>query len=118
MQDEEIAISLEAPEQPKELSIHRQRFTKWTALVQVVPAYALKREVESIRYLRVESTGTIDSLLSVDSISRENHHAADGVADPPEGFVVFRRDQCCDVSEASPLCEGWNDRVTAQEELA
>jgi hypothetical protein len=57
-----------------------------------VPANTLEREIESVCNPPVESASAINSLLSVNSISWENDHGADSVADPAEGFVCFHRE--------------------------
>jgi hypothetical protein len=87
MQQEEVDVSSKALEQSEEISIPRQRVTKWTALAQVVLANTLEREIEPVRDLRVASAGSVNSLLSVNSISWEYHHGADSGADLAEVFV-------------------------------
>ena len=55
-----------------------------------MPSNAFEGQVHPVPDRPVESAGTIDRLHAIDPVGRENHHAADGVANGHE-LVILRR---------------------------
>lgn len=49
----------------------------------------LHGEIEPVPDARVTAPRLVDRHLLVDSVPREDHHAADGVAERPERLVVY-----------------------------
>ena len=79
---------------------------------------ALKCEVEPVRDLPEAPAGLVDGPLAVDPVTREDHHAADGVGDGHERFVVFVGVELGMHFGESPPRERGDDRVAGQPELA
>ena len=90
----------------------------WGRQAEVVPSDALEREIEPVRDLPEAPAGLVDGPLAVDPVAREDHHAADRVADGHERFVLFLGKQLGMCLSESPPRERRDDRVAGQEELA
>lgn len=111
LQHEEFDVPPEVGEQLEKVAVPRQRFIKRATPSEVMPADTLERQIETVADLPIAPAGGIDGLLAIDPVPQKDHHAADGVADRPERFVLFLSEQFGDALDRLPPRKRGDDRV-------
>lgn len=90
LQEKKLDVSAEISEQMKVVRIPRERGTQRTCFVKVVSPNALDCEIKPVFDLRMKPACTVDCYSAVHTISGEQHHASDCVADIVESGQSFR----------------------------
>ena len=94
MQGEEVDIARIIDKQGEEVGVGREGFSQWgiRALAQVVPADALKRQVNPVPNCGpVRASCLVDRSLATDWVAGKGDHTAHGVADSGELFLLGDR---------------------------
>ena len=104
---EEADIAAEVVKKGEEVAAARENGREWTVLVHIMTANAFERQIEAVRNRTLEPPRTIDGLLAIDPITREDHHPADGVRNRQECFILLVWKLLRDRFERLPLRKRW-----------
>ena len=108
LKKEVVHVTAKVVEQREELTVPLQHVAKWTVLRSIMATDALERQVEPVGDLTTEPSGSVDSLFSVDPVSRKDHHPADRIAYGPKLFVLHLWELADDALHYLPPRERWD----------
>lgn len=118
VQQKILDIAFEIFKQRKERRIACKSICERTVDPNVVPPDTLKRQIHPISNSSVEAPSSIDGHLSINSIGREDHHAAYCISDRLKSFAFAFGKMLDNRLGGVPASESLKNRIAGQYELA